>query len=142
MTTVAEVLTSVSTAVGIAKTIAEINKGFEEAEYQLKVAQLMTALAEAQIQLSTLQIEVASKDNEIVRLSRFSNETDGLVRHNSLYYRASADGSAIGAPFCAHCIENKTGVFELHRKAMQGYEKFCSHCKTFYPVARTLSAAG
>lgn len=51
MVDISTALTIASQAIGVAKSIREINQGFDAAEYKGKIAELLTSIAEMQVAL-------------------------------------------------------------------------------------------
>ncbi|SHH29941.1 hypothetical protein [Cognatishimia maritima] len=62
-------LSAASTAIGIAKDLREIDRSVDEASYKLKIAELVSLLADAKLSLSEAKQQVASLEEEILNLT-------------------------------------------------------------------------
>ncbi len=129
-------LTSISTAIGIAKTVSDINKEVDASNYKLQMADLRSTLADAKISLSEIREEILAKDQEIKRLKSFDIDAKKLAQHLNHYYKKNKGGDAIGMPYCPHCLEAKNGLFTLHYG--KGGELYCGSCKNLYSEAQEM----
>jgi hypothetical protein len=73
---------------------------------KLKLADLISALAEAKIELTEVQETIAQKDKRIAELEEALQSSDSLVRRYDAYYHTDENGQPIGIPFCLRCWEN------------------------------------
>ncbi len=129
-------LTSLSTAVEIARTVADIKKGFDEAEYKLKIAQLMTTLAETQVGLISVQKEMSSKDDEITRLRSAFAFKGQTVKRGGFSFEALNGEPALGFAFCPRCeaIDNRYVQLFRSMRRTGGNCAACPQCKTEYDL--------
>jgi hypothetical protein len=100
----ATVLTSIKTATDIARGLREAGISFEKAELKLKLADLMTALADARIAVSSVQEELLTKDREIQEL-RESLDLKKAMKYEAPFYWLEEDGKRDG-PFCQQCYDS------------------------------------
>ena len=113
--TIGAVVSSVKTAVEIAKTIKDLDAKVQQAELKLKVADLLGALADAKIAATELQDLVAKKDEEIGELRKSIAIKGDVVRRGDAYYMKGSGGAAAGEPYCTRCWEVEAKLFHLVR---------------------------
>ncbi len=71
-TAIASILGSVKTATEIAKLLKNTDLSFEQAEMKLKLADIISALADARIEISEIQsVEAVEKPSNMLYLLRF-----------------------------------------------------------------------
>ena len=68
LASVSTLLSSINTASGIAKLIKESDVSLEKAETKLKLADLISALADARVEVSEIQQTLVDKDAQINKL--------------------------------------------------------------------------
>lgn len=122
------ILGSLKTATDIAKFIRESDISIERAELKLKVADLIGALADVKLELVELQETFTSKDQRIRELEEAFQSKDMLVRRYDAYYRADAEGSPAGVPFCLRCWENDHKQRQLVHDANEFRNRLCTSC--------------
>ncbi len=124
-------LSSVAQALNIVKSLREIEKGFDAAEFKLKIAELNSALADAKLALADAKSEMDSKQAEIEALiAQFQMRTD-TVEHNGYKYERGPDGRPLGYPFCPVCESNG----KMTRTTYAGRNPFdvsCPRCNAIY----------
>jgi hypothetical protein len=129
LTTIAEGLSAISTALGIVKTLREIDKGVQEAEFKLKIASVTEALADAKLALVEAQDEVKRHETEASKLRdavRFRAE-DTILSEGFLFRKV--DGKPMGKPFCSVCSDEGRFI-HLNRLMTKDGETFqCPRCK-------------
>lgn len=135
MTTIADVATAVTAAIGLSKELIGVDKALHEAEFKLKIAELTVALANAKIGLAEIENQLRQKDGEIARLSAFSMDLAGKVVKNGFYMDTFEDGSPKGDPYCPYCIERKEGLFRVRHVNKPGRPSMCPHCEMEYSNA-------
>jgi hypothetical protein len=138
--TIGAVVSSVKTAVEIAKTIKDLDTKVQQAELKLKVADLLGALADAKIAATELQDLLVKKDEEIGELRKSIAIKGDVVRSGDAYYMKGKSGAAAGEPYCARCWEVEGKLFHLVRHPMRP-DRVCPVCKTMYDfgAARTIT---
>jgi hypothetical protein len=132
MTTIADVATAVTAAIGLSKELVGVDKALHEAEFKLKIAELTVALANAKTGLVEIEAQLRQKDKEIDRLSTFGVDLEGKVTKNGFHYEAFEDGSPKGDPYCPYCIERKQGLFRIRHINKPGRPSMCPHCEMEY----------
>jgi len=125
-------LTAVSTAVGIAKDLKEIDKGLGEADLKLKIAELTGALADTKIALTEIQAEIAEKDAAIEDLKKQFEIRADTVEVRGFKYIQQKDGSPVGLPFCPRCEQMDGKMIRLVRTNKPGRAKTCPQCERDY----------
>jgi len=132
MTTIAEGLSALGTALGIVKTLREIDRGVQEAEYKLQIANMTSALADAKLALVDAQDTARSQKDEIEKLkaaSRFREEE--TVRANGFLYRKT-DGRPAGKPYCSVCSDDGHFIHLVTVPTKEGTVYKCPRCNGNY----------
>jgi hypothetical protein len=135
MTTIADVATAVTAAIGLSKELIGVDKALHEAEFKLKIAELTVALANAKIGLTEIEDQLRQKDKQIERLSAFDLELAGKAMKNGFYMDTFEDGGPKGDPYCPYCIERKEGLFRVRHTGKPGRISMCPHCEMEYSNA-------
>jgi hypothetical protein len=124
-------LSAVTQALNIAKSLREIEKGYDAAEFKLKIAELNSALADAKVALADAKAEMDGKQAEInALLDQFQVRAD-TVEHEGYKYERGPEGRPVGYPFCPVCESNG----KMIRTTYGGKEMFdvcCPKCKATY----------
>lgn len=129
MTLVATALTSLKTATEIAQIFKVSDDTFAKAELKMKVAELMTALADAKIALSELKENLYEKDQEIKKLKALADKEPEMVFENGIYRHKNDDGKLEGG-YCPRCFDDEKKAIRL-RDYGNGFFR-CPKCdKTF-----------
>ena len=125
---IASILGSVKTATEIAKLIKESDLSFEKAEMKLKLADLISALADARIEAAEIQALITEKDETIKRLQD-ALETRQKLKYEKPYYWLG-DGEQRDGPYCQHCFDKDGKLIRLQDHG-GGYWD-CKVCKNVY----------
>ncbi len=128
ITSISTLLTSIKTATEIAKLIKEGDVSLEKAETKLKLAELISALADAKIEVSEIQQVLLEKDSEIRGLNE-QIKLQALVQWEKPYYWLVDNGNKDG-PFCQHCYDKDRQLIRLQGNG-EGYWE-CKVCKNNY----------
>jgi|ERR1041385_8930219 hypothetical protein len=134
-------LTSIKTATEIAKIISQSGASIEKAELKLRVAELLTSLADAKVELAGVQDVLATKDGRIAELEDALESKEHLVRDGDAYYATNASGVASGTPFCTRCWEVEHRQRHLVYSAEDFRSRTCPACKTHYEGRSTPNKA-
>jgi hypothetical protein len=127
------VLTTLTSAMGLAKQFVEIDKTMDGAERKLKVAELSSALADAKVGITELQEEVKAREQEIDRLKRaFAAREQDMTTYRSFTYKKGKRGQPVGMPMCPRCIEMDGRFMTLQRRQGRHGDSFCPACETEY----------
>ena len=123
---ISSALTSVKTASEIARLLKDSTHSLEQAEAKLKLADLISALADTRMQIAEIKETLAEKDGEI----RLLNEA--LLRKSQLewekpYYWAIVDGQRDG-PYCQKCHDTDSKLIRLQGGKNGVWE--CLSCKS------------
>jgi hypothetical protein len=124
-------LSAVAQAMNIAKGLRDIEKGFDAAEFKLKIADLYSALADAKVALADAKTEIESKQAEIEALTAQFQVRTATVRYRGYKYERSADGKPQGYPFCLVCESDGKMIRTIGSGARP--ELRCPRCKAVYP---------
>jgi len=128
LTTISTALSSLKTATEIAKLIKNSDNSLEQAESKLKLADLISALADAKIQMTEIQQVLLEKDDEIKALNQKLNTKEKLQWEQPYYWRI--DGNQKEGPFCQQCYDKNHELIRL-QGSNNGYWE-CKTCKNFY----------
>lgn len=131
ITLIATAISSIKTATEIAQLFRTAEESFINAELKLKLAEMISALADAKIALAELKETILDKDIEIKRLKdemAVSKKINMFLKNG--YYYDGSDG-----PFCTNCYDAK----KLSIRLIEVGEAFnvfgelkCPNCGTFY----------
>ena len=103
-------ITALNNAINLVGYLRGVERGYDVAEYKLKVAELMTTLAEVKAALADAQAEHLAKDSEIKRLKTFLAKRDAeTVEHKGYRYKKGLSGIPQGHAYCPVC-EAKEGI--------------------------------
>lgn len=127
--TIGSILTSLKTATDIAKLLRDTNFSLEQAETKLKLADLISSLADAKILLSEVQGEIGERDKRIKELEEAFQSKDELVKHRDGYYLLDQSGNPTGEAFCPRCWEVNHMRYHLYSHKAGAA---CLCCKTVY----------
>ncbi|MGC8492563.1 MAG: hypothetical protein ACP5SH_12585, partial [Syntrophobacteraceae bacterium] len=106
--TIVSALSSIKTAVDIAKLIKESSTSLEQAEVKLKLAELISALADAKIEIANVQETLLKKDQLIAELKE-SQDIREKLRWEMPYYWLESDGVSAPVKKPAKMAGGKTG---------------------------------
>lgn len=132
MAPVAIVLSSLKSAIDIAKAIRSSDISLERAELKLKLAELLETLADAKLELTEVQAELAYKDDEISRLNEALEMKGNVVRYLDAVYLTET-GAPTGTPFCLACWSGKHLLRPLVEASDERTSHVCTSCNKRYP---------
>ena len=125
MNEIATALTSIKTAIDIAKLIKESSSTLAEAEQKLKLAELISALADVKLEMSEVQSLLTEKNLKITDLK------DALEVKQKLVYEAPyywiQDGEEKDGPYCQHCQDADKKLIRLQKRGTGRW--LCRACK-------------
>ena len=125
-----DLVTSISTAISIAKRLNEIAKNIQDAEFKNLLADLSLELADTKLKLSEVISENAELKNEVTTLKHTKGGSEKLVFKNQMYYTTEGDG-----PFCPGCYDTKGAKIRIPEQKGHGahFGKYrCPSCGEFY----------
>lgn len=127
------VLAAAGQAVGILKSLRDLDKGFDAAEYKGKVAEVTSTVADLRLALVEASETIRAKEQEIERLSTAMARRPQLVEREGYLYSKRKDGGPAGLPFCPVCIEDKARYYQLTGIAGESRDSCsCPKCKARY----------
>ncbi len=137
ITEISTILSSIKTATDIAKLIKNSTTSLEEAEIKLKMADLISALADIKIELSEVQVSQRDKEQTILNLKEELNKKEKISFDGKMYW-AENDKT----PFCTVCFEKDSKYHHLEhfpkvmdRESVWSEEHWtCKICKNSYDV--------
>ncbi|WP_227816796.1 hypothetical protein [Nitrogeniibacter aestuarii] len=119
---------SLKTATDIAKFIRESDVSIEKAETKLKLAELISALADAKIEAAEVQQAILDRD-ELIRLLKAEAKLQAdLVWKQPRYVLANAQGEE--ESYCQNCYDSEKKLSRLHTDERGYFE--CRVCKQSY----------
>jgi hypothetical protein len=132
MEPVAIVLSSLKSAIDIAKALRSADVSIERAELKLKLADLMEALADAKLELTEVEAELAYKSDEIKRLTEALETRGDVIRFLDAVYMKGSNGLATGTPYCLACWSDKHLLRPLVEVSGERTTHCCTSCRKEY----------
>ncbi len=126
---VAAILSSIKSAMDIAKGLKDADLSLEKAELKLKLADLVSALADAKIQMASVQDALSDRDHQIRELEN-ALKVRGDLKWEEPYYWL-LDGQAKEGPFCQQCYDKDRKLIRLQGNG-EGFWQ-CKTCDNNYP---------
>ncbi|XCN71193.1 MAG: hypothetical protein Q3M24_12795 [Candidatus Electrothrix aestuarii] len=123
-------LSGIKQATDIAKIIKDSSSSLEEAEIKLKLADLISALADAKVEIANIKEAVTEKDEEITRLKGVIETSDKLVWESPYYFLINEEEVKDG-PYCQKCYDSQRKFIRLQSGGEKGTWK-CHECKNFF----------
>lgn len=106
-----QALSSVKTAIDIARLIKDAGVSLEKAEIKLKVAELVSALADVKMQLAEVQELVSEREATIKDLRAKINLQKEVVWETPYYWRVTEQGK--DGPYCQQCFDKNKELIRL-----------------------------
>ena len=128
---VSSLLSSLKTATDIAKLIRESDVSLEKAETKLKLAELVSALADAKLEAAEIQQALVDRDKEIRRLADAAKLKADLRWEQPCYFLKNAQGGE--DPYCQRCYDSEQKLSRLHTDGNGSFH--CRVCKQTYKTA-------
>lgn len=122
------ILGSIKIAFEITKMLRETDASLEKAESKMRLAELISALADAKIEVTEIQQVLLDKDAEIRGLKEKLKLKEQLQWESPYYWRI--DGSQKDGPYCQHCYDKNQELIRLQGNG-EGYWQ-CKACKNGY----------
>jgi hypothetical protein len=124
-------LSAVAQALNVANWLRGIEKGFDAAEFKIKIADLYSALADAKVSLADAKTEMDSKQAEIDALVAQFQVRAVTVEHEGYKYERGPDGKPVGYPYCPVCESSGRMIRTTYTGKERG-EVCCPRCKAVY----------
>jgi hypothetical protein len=142
ITSIAALVGSLKAATDIAKFIRESDASLEKAEMKLKLAELISAIADAKVEASQVQQELLDRDERIRALEAKLVLKAEVQWEKPFYWRLQQGGSKDG-PYCQRCYDVEAKLHRLQGSG-EGYWE-CKACKSEYTddsYAPTITSVG
>lgn len=110
-------LQALKTATGIVKSLREVDRSLETAEYKMRLADLMEALSEAKTRLIDAQEVNNELRDRIKELETIRDLRTEIILENNVYFPVNEEVSGYGkGPWCSKCFETTAKLISLHHK--------------------------
>lgn len=126
---VTSAIVGIKNAIDIAKLIKESGASLEKAEMNMKLAELISALADAKISMASIQEVVAEKEAEIKRLKNELEKRGKMVWHSPYYFLETEAGR--DGPYCQKCHDSNAKQIRLQSAGSKG-SWVCHACGSRY----------
>jgi hypothetical protein len=139
VTSLTTLLGSIKTAADIAKLIKDSGVTLEQAEVKLKLAELISALADAKMETAEIQANIAARDDKIRELEKAATIRGAVKYQDPAYWLTSAAGE--DGPYCQHCYDSDSKLVRLQDELNGAWG--CRVCKNqfFEPQRRASDEA-
>ncbi len=127
--TIGTALTSLKTAVDLAKAVRTSTSALEQAEVNLQLADLISALADARIEVSEIQGLLLEKEQLISQLQK-ELEYKGNTIYEKPYYWLDSGGCKDG-PYCQRCKDVDDLLVRLQEAGSKGRWS-CRSCNEIF----------
>lgn len=125
---VSAALTSIKTATDVARLIKDGEKQLDQAEFKLKLADLIGNLADARIEIASITELLAAKDAEIRSLQAQLELKDNLIWEEPFYWKIKDEQR--DGPFCQQCFDASNKLIRCINKGYQQGVWNCHTCKS------------
>ena len=126
---------SLKAATEIANLLRKSDLSLEKAELKLKLANLISALAETKMELTEVQEVIIGKDKRIAELEEAFEVKGTLIRDCDAYYVVDDEGKPVGVPYCLRCWEKDHRKRQLVNESR--HAKVCTTCGHKYKARLT-----
>ncbi len=137
ITAISAGLTALKNATDIVKYLRSVNKDFEQAEFKLKLTELIESLAEIKLKLVEAQEENLALKQEMAECNKKQDFRSQLRVEKNVYVPASGEIEGYGTgPWCTKCFDTSGMLVTLHRKVSVAignhvnYKYECPNCKS------------
>ena len=127
LTVITSALSGIKSATDIAQFLKGANASLDKAETKLKIAELISALADAKIAIADIKEVILEKDQQISELEQVQNIKSELVFESPYYWLKDPDGK--DGPYCQQCYDNDQKLIRLQCPNNNGYWA-CKTCKS------------
>ena len=126
--TLVAISTIVKTATKIAKMLKEGGRSLGKAEMKLKLAELVSSLADAKLEVVKIQELLLEKDRLIRDLKEAQSLKEKLIWRAPVYYLPTQNGEE--GPFCPQCYDNNQKVIRLQTFGRGSW--YCTTCEKHF----------
>jgi hypothetical protein len=130
ITTISTLLTGIKTATDIAKLIKSSDFTLKEAEAKMKLAELISALADIKIHAADVREQISERD-ELIRLLQKTAAIKKKMQYEAPVY-FTVDNENRDGPFCQCCYDTTEKLIRLQLGASDGTWRCASCLKSFY----------
>ena len=127
MIDIAVAVSSVKSAIEIAKVLKDSSDSFDKAEFKLQLAELIGSLADAKMQIAEIQEALIESDKEKKELINELNLRENLIYEKPYYFKKLNEGEKDG-PFCQLCYDKNSKLIRL--QDWGDGQWVCQSCKT------------
>lgn len=128
LVSVSTLLGSIKTATEIAKLIKDSDVSFEKAESKLRLAELISALADAKIEAAEIQQTLLEKDAAFRELVDRMKLKESLIWEQPYYWSLGSESK--DGPFCQCCYDGKSKLVRLQGNGRGFWQ--CKVCSSNY----------
>ncbi len=134
-------LFTIKSATDIVTIIKQSGSSLEEAEVKLKLAELISALADLKMEVANIRELLAEKDTEIQRLKQELQIKANVVWKRP-FYCLESDGSK-EEPYCQKCYDSLGKL--IHLQTLENRAWKCNECNSIYrdrssePISNTMT---
>lgn len=123
---------SINQAIGIGKFLRDTDKAFEQAEFRIKMSDLVDRLVDLKEQLQTNREENIELRAEVLRLKEALAKKSEVVFEVNKYW-VNLNGEKHG-PYCQKCYDKDGKLIRLQQDEVQGYGHYwrCTTCTESY----------
>ncbi|MBN1639499.1 MAG: hypothetical protein JW866_11055 [Ignavibacteriales bacterium] len=136
---IATLLTSIQTALSITESMSKSFSIMKNAEYTLKIADLMNILADAKINISELKNEIDNKISQIQKLNNLLETKEKLEFKEPFYYMQGKPDA-----YCSRCWDKDNRLIHVGPLVKTNIDKIriCPECKNEYIVEQEKISMG
>jgi len=129
LTMVASALSGIKNATDIAQFLKGANASLDKAETKLKIAELISALADAKIAIADVKEVILGKDQRISELEQQQSIKSKMVFELPYYW--VEDTNRKEGPYCQQCYDNDNKLIRLQCPDNDGFWE-CKTCNNHY----------
>ncbi len=108
-------LQSLHVATEFAKYFKTTDLNLEKAEQKMKVAELLSSLAELKMNLASVQEEAIEREKKISELKSMLELKGNMIWERPFYWRQVEGSNEKEGPFCSSCYDNRGKLIRLQK---------------------------
>lgn len=124
-------LSAASSAISIAKTLNDLDRNYDVAQFKIRITELLEALSETKLALLSAREMVAEQEAEIKQLRQSKSNREDLIADGAYKYLPDDSGNKTGFPVCPKCDQVDGRIIQLVQNAKIDAAK-CPACKGEY----------
>lgn len=121
-------LSAISETLKISKELRAVDSRIEQAEWKLKIADMVDKLLEAKEALIDAKETQIDLKKEIEALKLAAETANLLEDDNGLLFDLDEKGNRIGNPYCNQCYIKEQKKFRLIYRSRADFPYFCHNC--------------